>query len=59
VIAEPPFEAGAVNATEACALPEVAVPTVGAPGTVAGVMELDAAEAELVPTALVAVTEKV
>src|SRR5512146_932871 len=31
----PPFEAGAVNVTLACALPAVAVPMVGAPGTTA------------------------
>jgi hypothetical protein len=35
VIAEPPSEAGAVNAIVACALPGVAVPIVGAPGAVA------------------------
>ena len=34
VIALPPFDAGAVNETEAVALPAVAVPIVGAPGTV-------------------------
>ena len=34
VMAEPPSIAGAVNATEACAFPAVAVPIVGAPGTV-------------------------
>jgi hypothetical protein len=34
VIDAPPFEAGAVNETEALALPAVAVPMVGAPGTV-------------------------
>jgi hypothetical protein len=59
VIAEPPFDAGGVNATESCPLPGVAVPTVGVPGTVAAVTEFEAAEDALVPTALVAVTEKV
>jgi hypothetical protein len=59
VITDPPFDAGAVNATEAEAFPRVAVPMVGAPGTVAGVTEFDAAEAVLVPIALVAVTVKV
>ena len=33
-MAEPPVEPGAVNATLACAAPAVAVPMVGAPGTV-------------------------
>ncbi len=59
MIAEPPFDAGGVNATDACPLPGVAVPTVGVPGTVAAVTEFEAAEDALVPTALVAVTEKV
>ena len=36
VIAEPPSLAGAVKATVACAFPAVAVPIVGAPGTVEG-----------------------
>jgi hypothetical protein len=35
------------------------MPTVGVPGTVAGVTEFEAAEAVPVPTALVAVTLKV
>jgi hypothetical protein len=35
VIADPPVLAGAVNDTEACPLPAVAVPIVGAPGGVA------------------------
>lgn len=47
---------GAVNVTVADALPAVAVPIVGAPGTVAGVTTFEAAEAGPVPTALVAVT---
>jgi hypothetical protein len=34
VIAEPPLSAGAVNVTVACVLPPVAVPIVGAFGTV-------------------------
>jgi hypothetical protein len=59
VIALPPFEAGGVKLTVACALPAVAVPIVGAPGTVAGVTLLDAADAGPVPIALVAVTVKV
>jgi hypothetical protein len=59
VIAEPPLETGGVNVTVACPLPPVAVPIVGASGTVAGVTELLVAEAILVPIAFVAVTVKV
>ena len=33
-MAAPPLDEGAVKVTEACALPRVAVPMVGAPGTV-------------------------
>lgn len=58
-MAAPPLDDGAVNVTFACALPAVAVPIVGAWGTVAGVTELEAAEAELVPLVLVAVTVNV
>ncbi len=58
-MAAPPLLAGAVNATDACALPAVAVPIVGAPGTVVGVTLFDAAEAAPVPALLVAVTVKV
>ena len=58
-MAEPPLEAGAVNVTVACALPPVAVPMVGAPGTVAGVTLLEAADAGPAPTAFVAVTVNV
>ena len=57
MIADPPLLAGAVQRTVAEALARVAVPIVGAPGTVAGVTAADSAEAALVPTALVAVTE--
>ena len=59
MIGLPPFEAGAVKLTVACALPAVAVPIVGAPGTVAGVTLLEGFEAGPVPIALVAVTVKV
>ena len=54
-----PLLAGAVHDTVAEVLPGVPVTPVGAPGTVAGVTELDAVDAPLVPTALVAVTVKV
>jgi hypothetical protein len=59
VIAEPPLLAGAVNATAASALPPVAVPMVGAPGTVAGVTLFEAADAAPVPSAFVAATVNV
>jgi len=55
----PPFEAGGVKLTVAWALPAVAVPIVGAPGTVAGVTLLEGLEAGPVPIALVAFTVKV
>jgi hypothetical protein len=58
VMVLPPV-APAVYPTVAEALPTVAVPIVGAPGTVVAVMLLDAAEAALVPIALVAVTVNV
>jgi hypothetical protein len=59
VIAEPPLETGAENVIVACPLPCVAVPIVGAPGTVAGITELLVAEEILVPFAFVAVTVNV
>jgi hypothetical protein len=59
VIALPPLLAGAVQLTVASALPVVTVTIVGAPGTVAGVTLLEAAEADPVPTALVAFTVNV
>ena len=62
MIALPPLLAGAVNVTEALALPAVAVPIVGAPGTVApvvGVTLFEAAEAGPVPMALIATTVNV
>jgi len=58
VTGEPPFDAGAVNVTAACALPAVAMPIVGAPGTVPGVTRFEGAEAGPLPAALVAVTVK-
>ena len=54
--------AGGVKATDALALPGVAVPMVGAPGAVApvvGVTLFEAAEAALVPIALIATTVNV
>ena len=61
-MAEPPLFAGPVKVTVAWAFPAVAVPIVGAPGTVApddGVTEFEAALAGPVPMAFVAVTVKV
>jgi hypothetical protein len=47
-----------VKLTVAVPFPAAAVPMVGAPGTVAGVTLLEAADAPPVPTLLVAVTVK-
>jgi hypothetical protein len=58
-MAAPPFEAGAVQETTADWSAAAAVGVVGAPGTVAGVADAEAADAEPVPTTLVAVTVKV
>jgi len=58
-MAAPPVLDGAVKLTVALLFPAVAVPVVGAPGIVAGVTLLEAAEALPVPTLLVAVTVKV
>jgi len=51
--------AGTVHDTVAEALPAAAATPVGVPGAVAGVTELDAAEAADVPIAFVAVTVNV
>ena len=59
VIGEPPVFDGAVNVIVACPLPATALTLVGASGIVAGVTELEALDAVLVPTALVAVTVNV
>ncbi len=59
VIAEPPLFAGAENVTDAWAFPAVALPIVGACGTVVAVMLADAADAADVPLAFVAVTVNV
>jgi hypothetical protein len=59
VIALPPFEAGAIQLTVACALPAVAVTAVGGSGRRAGVTAFDAADVAPVPTLLVAVTVNV
>jgi len=59
VIAEPPFDTGAVNEIVACPLPATAVTPVGVFGTVAGTTELLVADAILVPKEFVAVTVNV
>ena len=58
-MADPPVTVGAVQLTVAEAFAAVAVPMVGAPGTVAGVTELDAADGRPVPMPLMAATLKV
>lgn len=55
MIAEPPFDAGAVKAMLAWPLPAVAAPIVGASGAVAGVT-LALADAAELPRAFVAIT---
>jgi hypothetical protein len=52
----PPLLTGAVHDTAAEAFPPTADTAVGAPGTVAGVTELDAPELAPLPTLFVAVT---
>jgi hypothetical protein len=60
VIALPPVLEGALQVTDAEALPCEAVPMVGAPGTVgAGVTVFEALEKEPAPTVLMAATLKV
>src|SRR5579863_8790402 len=57
VIADPPFDAGAVQERLTEVLPEPDPPTpVGAPGTVAGVTEFEAPDWLPVPTPLTAAT---
>ena len=59
IIDEPPLLTGAVNATTAWVFPAVAVPIIGAPGTVDGITEFEAILGELLPFELVAITVKV
>ena len=60
MIVAPPLDAGVVHATVTdVVLATVAVPIVGAPGTVAGVTALDALEALDVPAEFVAVVVNV
>ena len=59
VIAEPPFEAGAVQVSMAEALPATAETPVGAPGTVTGVTGAEAEEGKELPIEFLATTVKV
>ncbi len=59
MIALPPSEPGAVQLTPAEAFPAVALPIVGAPGTVLGVTAFEADEGDPVPWLLRAVTVNV
>ena len=59
MIADPPFELGALNETVAWPFPDVALTPVGTPGVVAGTTELLVADAVLVAYALLAVTVNV
>jgi hypothetical protein len=59
VIGEPPLLDGAAKVTVAWPLLAVAVPIVGAPGTVAGIIEFEVEEDMLVPALFVAVTVNV
>jgi hypothetical protein len=59
VIADPPLFTGGVKVIVASPLPRTAVTLVGAPGVVAGVIELLVGDEEPVPFAFVAVTVKV
>jgi hypothetical protein len=58
-MAEPPVFAGAVHDTAAVLGDSVTLRPVGAPGTVDGVTDADADDADPVPLALVAATVKV
>ena len=59
VISDPPLLVGGVNVIEVCPFPAVAVPIIGASGTVEGVTEFEAELDALVPLAFIAVTVKV
>jgi hypothetical protein len=56
---DPPLFTGGVKVIVASPLPRTAVTLVGAPGVVAGIIEVLGEEAFPVPTAFVAVTVKV
>ena len=58
MIADPPFDAGAVHTNEICVLPSVTCTPVGASGTVRGVEADDDDEYVPVPTVFTAATRK-
>jgi hypothetical protein len=58
-MALPPFDDGALQLTDAWAFPAVALTPVGAPVIVIGVIALEADDAALFPTAVVATTVNV
>ena len=58
IIAEPPFDAGAVKGTEICKLPITIVPTVGVPGAIGAIIAVASESTVLsAPTPFVAVTD--
>jgi hypothetical protein len=59
VIGEPPFEDGAVNATETCPMPALTLVIAGAPGAPIAVTAADESDAGPVPFRVVAVTVNV
>jgi len=59
VIADPPFDAGAVKLNIASIFPAVAVTFVGTPGTADGVTAVEAVEGKLLPFTFIATTVKV
>jgi len=59
VIAEPPFDAGALQESAACEFPGVAITDVGAPGIVRGVIAREALDGADSPWTLIATTVKV
>ena len=59
MIAEPPFDAGALQESAACEFPGVATTDVGAPGIVRGVIAREALDGADSPWTLIATTVKV
>ena len=59
MIAEPPFDAGALHESETCELPGVAITDVGAPGIVRGVIAREALDGADSPWTFIATTVKV
>ena len=59
MIAEKPFDAGALQVSETCVFAGVATTEVGAPGVVYGVAAFETVDALPVPAAFTALTRKV